>query len=261
MRQLSTLAFEGGAKITGLPDAVAAQEPATLAQLNAAIEGMAWKDDVKVATSSNVNLSSPGSSLDGISMTSGDRFLARGQTAATENGIYIWNGAAVPASRALDMSASSEFNSAVVPVTQGTDAGTQWRQTAVNPTVGSTNIVFTSFATAAPDASTTTKGIVELATDSETNTGTDTTRAVTPSNLAQWTGKALRYTSLFGDGSATQYDITHNLGTRDCHVQVYEAASPYGTVQCDVSRLNTNTVRLNFSAAVASNELRCVVLA
>jgi hypothetical protein len=38
------------------------------------------------------------------------------------------------------------------------------------------------------DASTTNKGIVELATDAETNTGTDTARAMTPSNLNQWAG-------------------------------------------------------------------------
>ena len=37
-----------------------------------------------------------------------------------------------------------------------------------------------------PDASTTAEGIVELATNTETNTGTDTTRALTPSNLTQW---------------------------------------------------------------------------
>lgn len=40
-----------------------------------------------------------------------------------------------------------------------------------------------SGAAAVPDASTTVKGIVELATDAETQTGTDTTRAVTPSNI------------------------------------------------------------------------------
>jgi hypothetical protein len=37
---------------------------------------------------------------------------------------------------------------------------------------------------APPDASTTVKGIVELATDAETLTGTDAARAITPSNLA-----------------------------------------------------------------------------
>lgn len=38
-------------------------------------------------------------------------------------------------------------------------------------------------ASSSPDATTTVKGIVELATDAETQTGTDTTRAVTPSNI------------------------------------------------------------------------------
>jgi hypothetical protein len=38
------------------------------------------------------------------------------------------------------------------------------------------------------DASTTVKGIVELATIAETNTGTDDTRAVTPDGLDGWTG-------------------------------------------------------------------------
>lgn len=37
-------------------------------------------------------------------------------------------------------------------------------------------------------ATTTVAGIVELATDAETNTGTDTERAITPSNLAAFTG-------------------------------------------------------------------------
>ena len=40
------------------------------------------------------------------------------------------------------------------------------------------------------DASTTQKGIVELATIAETNTGTDDTRAVTPDGLDGWTGSA-----------------------------------------------------------------------
>lgn len=37
-------------------------------------------------------------------------------------------------------------------------------------------------------ASATAAGKVELATDAETNTGTDTTRAITPANLTAWTG-------------------------------------------------------------------------
>lgn len=43
------------------------------------------------------------------------------------------------------------------------------------------------------DASTTVKGIVELATDAETQTGTDTTRAVTPSNITAKEATAANY--------------------------------------------------------------------
>jgi len=39
-----------------------------------------------------------------------------------------------------------------------------------------------------PPASTTERGVVELATSAETNTGTDGTRAVTPDGLNDWTG-------------------------------------------------------------------------
>lgn len=46
-------------------------------------------------------------------------------------------------------------------------------------------------------ASTTASGIVELATDGETTTGTDTVRAITPSNLAaSWTARIATSTSL-----------------------------------------------------------------
>lgn len=41
-----------------------------------------------------------------------------------------------------------------------------------------------------PDASATVKGIVELATTAEVNTGTDTVRAITPAGLEAWTGSA-----------------------------------------------------------------------
>lgn len=63
-----------------------------------------------------------------------------------------------------------------------------------------TKINIENLATAAvPDASTTVKGKVELATNAETVTGTDTTRAVTPAGLAAATPK--RYVAqLLGDG-------------------------------------------------------------
>lgn len=53
-------------------------------------------------------------------------------------------------------------------------------------------------------ATTTVSGIVELATDAETNTGTDTARAITPSNLEAWTGSAFVTTvGTLASGNAT----------------------------------------------------------
>lgn len=256
----SNLAFSGGAKITGLPASSANGEPVVHEQLLSSIEGLAWKDNCRVATQSNISIASPGATIDGITMATSDRVLVRAQSTTTENGIYIWNGAATPMTRALDASTYDELESAVVTVDEGTSAGATFRQSGVNGTIGSTAVTWASFGTSAPAASDTVAGIVELATTAETTTGSDTGRAVTPAGLAGsvWARKA--YAASFGDGSATQYDITHNLGTTDVQVQVFVVATG-AQVICDITRTSTNVVRLNLAAAPASNSLRVVVQA
>ncbi len=63
-----------------------------------------------------------------------------------------------------------------------------------------------------------------------------------------------------GDGSATQIDVTHNLGTKDVTVELYVNSGSNETVTADVSRPDTNTVRLNFAAAPTSAQYRVVVM-
>lgn len=256
----SNLDFESTARIVNLPDAVSAQQPATFAQLQAAIEGLKQKDPVKVATQSNLDLSSPGATIDGQSMAVNDRVLVKANTTQAQNGLYIWNGAAVPMTRSADASTAAELNGALVPVALGTNAGTNWRQTATVVTLGTDAVTFTQFGTAASQATETSAGIAELATQAETDTGTDDQRIVTPLKLASYSGRAKRFAATFGDGSATQYDLTHNLGTTDVQVQVFVVSSG-ATVLCDVTRLSTTVVRLNFASAPASNTLRAVVTA
>jgi hypothetical protein len=52
-----------------------------------------------------------------------------------------------------------------------------------------------------------------------------------------------------GDSSTSSFTITHNLGTREVQVQVYDAASPYDTVEVDVERSTTNAIVVRFASA------------
>jgi len=62
-----------------------------------------------------------------------------------------------------------------------------------------------------------------------------------------------------GNGSNTSFAITHNLGTRDVVVNVYDN-STYDTVETDVVRTDANTVTVSFATAPASNAYRVVVI-
>lgn len=261
MQVLSTLDFANSGKIINLPDGVQPQDAATVGQLKAAIEGLAQKDDVRVRTASNISLASPGASLDGVTMVLNDRVLVAGQTAGAENGIYLWNGAAVPMTRAADASTGAELLSALVPVAEGTSAGTSWRQTAVNITLGTTAILFVAFGTVSAPASESTAGIAEVATQSETDAGTDDTRFVSPAKLANWAGRPRRLTQTIGDGTATQFTITHNFNSRDVDVVVRRTSGNFDAVIVDVDYPTVNTARITFASAPAAGAFQAFLMA
>jgi hypothetical protein len=255
------LDFESAARILNLLDPTAAQHPATKAYVDALVEGLAWKDNCRVSTQGNLNLASPGSTIDGITMATGDRVLVRQQTSQPENGIYIWNGAATPATRAADCSTSNELESAVTTVDEGTDADTSWRQDTVNFTLDSGNVVWVAFGSAVAAASETTAGKAELATQAETDAGTDDARIVTPLKFKTSSLRVARHAQDVGDGSATSITVTHNFNTRDIAVFVRENSGNYRQVDCEVRVNNVNSVDLLFAAAPASNALRCIIFA
>jgi hypothetical protein len=244
-----------------LPSPIDPNEPARLADLNSAIEGLAWKDSVRVATQGNINLNSPGATIDGITLSSGDRVLVKSQTTQAENGIYVFNGASTPMTRAADASTANELEQAVVTVEEGSSAGVTYRQTQVNFTLGTDPVLWTTFGTSVPQASETTAGIAEIATQAETDAGTDDQRIVTPLKLTNWAGRIRKYTTTIGDGSATLFNVTHNFNTRDVIVQVYYSGGTYDQIYCDVKATTTNMVQLSFSSAPAVNSLRVIILA
>lgn len=254
-----TLDFLSATKIINLPNGTNAQDPATVAQLNAAVEGLNWKDSVRVSTQGNLNLAAPGATIDGITMVTNDRFIARSQTAGLENGIYIWNGAATPATRSLDMNSAAEVEQATTTVEEGTNAGVTYRQTAVNVTLETTALAWTTFGTAAGAASETSSGIAELATQAETDAGTDDLRIVTPLKLATSVWASKKFAANFGDGSATSYAITHSLNTFDVRVEVVRNSGNRDTILCEVQRTSLNQVTLVFDAAVAASAFRVLI--
>lgn len=124
----------GGKKVTNVADPTAATD-ATNKQyvdttVNNARAGISVKDPVRVVASGNVNLASPGATIDGVTMAAGDRFLAPDQNAATQNGIYQYNGPSAPATRAYDAQSGDVVDGTLVAVAEGSAAGEQWIQTA-----------------------------------------------------------------------------------------------------------------------------------
>lgn len=258
---LTTLDFGGGPqKVTGLPAPSVNSDAATKAYVDSAVEGLSWKDSCRVATTANISLASPGATIDAITMATNDRVLVRSQTAQAENGIYIWNGAAVPLTRALDMDAAAEFEQAVVTVEEGTSAGSTFRQTAVNVTVGTTPIAWTSFGTSAPAATEATAGIAEIATQAETDAGVSDSVVLTPLKLANLAGRIRKFASTIGDGSATQFTVTHNFNTRDVEAVVYRNSGNYDQVLVDIEMTTVNACTVRFASPPAAGAFRVVVI-
>jgi hypothetical protein len=102
-------------------------------------------------------------------------------------------------------------------------------------------------------------GVLRLATQSEVTTGTNDTAAVTPLKLKtyldQYSGGSYS-TDL--TGSNTSYTVTHNLGSKDITVEVYEISTGE-TVYTDVVRTSTNIVTVGFAAAPTSGQYRVVI--
>jgi hypothetical protein len=136
-------------KITGLADPTSAQDGATKNYVDSVSQGLDPKNSVHVATTTNLNLSSPGGTIDGVTMVSGDRVLVKDQTTASQNGIYVWNGAASAMTRASDADSTTKLNGgAFVFVEEGTVASTTgWvlQQPAGTYVLGTTALVWSQF--------------------------------------------------------------------------------------------------------------------
>src|SRR5262245_21200703 len=243
-----------GWQITNLGATVNSSNAATKSYVDAAINGLSWKDTVRVASTANVALTGL-AAIDGVTPIAGDRVLLKNQTAPAENG--IWSASSGAWVRALDANSEAALLNAAVFVSEGsTQADTAWVMTTNAPiTVGTTALTWVQFGAPATyvggNGLTLTGNVFDVGAGSgitvaADSVAVDTTVIATRAYVDTGSNVAHRYAAAL-TGTASPETITHNLNTRDVHVSVYNGATPYTAVQVDwdAATVNTVTVRYN----------------
>lgn len=105
---------------------------ATQTWVNDILEGRDWKQSVRAATTANISLTGA-QTIDGVSVTTGDRVLVKNQNTASQNGIYVVSASAW--TRAIDADESTDVTAGLtVFVSEGTlQADTIWKLTTNDP--------------------------------------------------------------------------------------------------------------------------------
>ena len=116
----------------------------------------------------------------------------------------------------------------------------------------------------AESGTTTTQGVVELATQAEVIAGTDTSRVITPATLKGGIINKRFFKTTVGNNSDTTITVTHNFGTKFVIVQCADNATngtdPGETVLVDTERATNNTVKLYFASAPATNSIDVMIV-
>lgn len=157
----------------------------------------AYKEAVKVASTYNTTLSTAwqnGSTIDDISLVTGDRVLIKNQSPASQNGIYTVNASGSPTRAAdFDTTGAEVNNGAIIPVSYGTrNGGTIWTLTANGGTIGN-SFIFTPL----------NGSIVQGMTTAPITTGTN---AIAMGNDAQATNSSMAI------GTASRASGTNGIG-------------------------------------------------
>jgi hypothetical protein len=279
--------------ITNVADPVSAQDAATKNYVDSVAQGLDVKASVRAATDGNRELleMENGEVVDGVTLATGDRVLVKNQTDATANGIYVVQASGAPV-RALDANSNADVTSGMFTfVEQGTVNGNSgWVLTTDNPiTLGTTALTFAQFSgagtytasngvlltgtnfTFAPSTTgglqtDSSGGAIKLATNSGAATdangfaiGAGNGIVVGTNTISVDATVVARKFSQTLSTSATSYTVTHNLGTVDVHVQVYEIATGEEVIVDNV-RASTSAVTIGFASAPTANAYRVVVI-
>jgi phage-related tail fiber protein len=221
----------GQGKLLGVGDATTDTGVPSWGQVKtlvtSAVSNLDYKGSVRVASTGNVSISAAPATLDGVTLAAGNRLLLKDQTAAAENGLYVFASTGQPLTRATDADAGAEVTPGLwVTVEEGTtNADTAWWITTDGPiTVGTTAITFSAF---------------PLTSGGDGRGSYDAVGPATAGNT---------------------WAVNHGLATKKIVVQVWDVATDE---EVDVKKVATNndTVTISAGVTLAQNGYRVVVFA
>jgi hypothetical protein len=242
----------GTFKIVSLGTPTAGTDAVTKAYVDAGISGLSWKDTVRIASTAQRALTGL-TAIDGVTPVANDRVLLKNQTAPAENGIWLAQSAAW--TRALDADDEAELLNAAVFVSEGTaNADTAWVMTTNAPiTVGTTGLTWVQFGAGATytagNGLTLTGNVFDVVGGTGITVAADLV-SVDTAVIATKTYVDTTFTRKYAaalTGTASPETVTHNLNTRDVHVQVYNGATPYTAVEVDWDATTVNTVVVRYN--------------
>lgn len=269
-------------KITSLATPVSSTDAANKQYVDDVAQGLNIHAASYAATTANLNAtysngtSGVGATLtnaganaafttDGVSPTLNARILVKNQTTTSQNGIYVLSTVG-DGSTPWVLTRATDFDTAV-EIAGGdftfVDAGstlanTGWVNVDEVNTVGTDPIVFQQFSGAG--TYTASNGVQLVGSNFSGVVVSSGGLSVGSSGFELDTTIAVRkYAANVGDGTATSYTVSHNLGTKDVIVSVYDNSTPFAEVICDVQHTSTTAITLLFSVAPTSNQYRVVV--
>lgn len=269
-------------KIINLANGTNPNDAVNYSQLNALIQGIEIKQTVLAATTAalpactyNNGTSGVGATLtgnangaiaavDGITLAANDLVLVKNQAAPEENGPYVVTtvgsgGAPFVLTRVDNMDQATEFGGALIAVQDGgtVNENTIWIcNCAASITVGTTAVTFTQV----NSPTTYTAGNSGISISGLAISAVAGAGITISSGIAIDTAVVVRkYAVDVGDGSSTSITVTHNLGTRDVIMRVYQNSSTWDQVVVECRHATTNTCTLIFTVAPASAAYRAVV--
>jgi hypothetical protein len=246
-------------KIISLADPSASTDAANKQYVDNVARGLQWKPPVRSASTTNVSISSPGATLDGVSLAANDRILLKNQATASENGIYVWTAPASALTRPSDADTNGELApGSSVSVTEGT----------VNA-----DKVFMIISDATIIIGTTAQTWGQLGGGTTYTSGNGISVAGSVISAAAGTGITVtggginidssvvsrKFSANIGNGSSSSSAVTHGLGTKDVAVSLRQTNNDEA-VNTDWVATDTNNVTFTFAVAPASNALRATVV-